>query len=135
MWKCTKRWKKDQLDVAVDGPLEGVIEGAPESTPQGAPTDAISELHKDAQEGAFQVALALHLWLHLLLHSLMHKSAQNNTSNCGFDGFDCGLKVGLSSSKKKLFYLIQWKPFKNDEKCFLFHPKSSFRSQDIEIFV
>ena len=24
-----------------------------------------------------------------------------------------------------------WKPFKNDEKCFLFHLKSSFRSQDI----
>ena len=23
------------------------------------------------------------------------------------------------------------KPFKNDEKCFLFHLKSSFRSQDI----
>ena len=25
--------------------------------------------------------------------------------------------------------------FKNDEKCFLFHLKSSFRSQDIYIFV
>ena len=24
-----------------------------------------------------------------------------------------------------------WKPFKNDEKCFLFRLKSSFRSQDI----
>ena len=24
-----------------------------------------------------------------------------------------------------------WKPFKNDEKCFLFHLKSSFRSQDM----
>ena len=24
-----------------------------------------------------------------------------------------------------------WKPFKNDEKCFLFHLKSFFRSQDI----
>ena len=27
-----------------------------------------------------------------------------------------------------------WKPFQNDEKCFLFHLKSSFRSQDILIF-
>ena len=27
---------------------------------------------------------------------------------------------------KKLFYLLHWKPFKNDEKCFLFHLKSSF---------
>ena len=32
--------------------------------------------------------------------------------------------------KKKMRYLLQWKPFKNDEKCFLFHLKSSFRSQD-----
>ena len=28
-----------------------------------------------------------------------------------------------------------WKPFKIDEKCFLFHLKSSFRSQDIYVFV
>ena len=40
-------------------------------------------------------------------------------------------KVGLSSSKKISFYLLQWKPFKNDEKCFLFHFKRSFRFQDI----
>ena len=25
----------------------------------------------------------------------------------------------------------KWKPLKNNEKCFLFHLKSSFRSQDI----
>ena len=41
------------------------------------------------------------------------------------------LKVGLSPSKKILFYLLHWKPFKNDEKYFLFHLKSSFRSQGI----
>ena len=29
------------------------------------------------------------------------------------------LKVGLSPSKKTSIYLLQWKPFKNDEKCFL----------------
>ena len=28
-----------------------------------------------------------------------------------------------------LFYLFQWNPFKSNEKCVLFHPKSSFRSQ------
>ena len=44
-------------------------------------------------------------------------------------------KVGLSTFKKKMFYLLQWKPFKNDKKCFLFHLKSSFRSQDILHFV
>ena len=42
------------------------------------------------------------------------------------------LKVRLPSSKKISFYLLQWKKtFKNDEKCFLFHVKSSFRPQDI----
>ena len=41
------------------------------------------------------------------------------------------LKLGLSPSKKISFYLLQWKPFKNDEKCFLFHLKSSFLSQNI----
>ena len=40
------------------------------------------------------------------------------------------VKVGLSPSKK-LYYLLDWNPFKNDEECFLFHLKSSFRSQDI----
>ena len=42
------------------------------------------------------------------------------------------LKVGLSPSKKYLFYLLWWKLFKHDEKCFLFHLKSSARSQDIK---
>ena len=36
----------------------------------------------------------------------------------------------LSFQKKKC-YLFDWKPFKNDKKCFLFHLKSSFPSQDI----
>ena len=42
-----------------------------------------------------------------------------------------GFKVRLSPSKNISFYLLQWKPFKNDEKCSLFHLKSSLRSQDI----
>ena len=44
-------------------------------------------------------------------------------------------RVGLLPSKKTLFYLLQWQPFKNDEKCFLFHLKSSSHSQDIYMFV
>ena len=36
---------------------------------------------------------------------------------------------------KELYYLLDWKPFKIDEKGFLFHLKSSFRSQDIQVFV
>ena len=43
-------------------------------------------------------------------------------------------KVGPSLTKN-MFYLLSWKPCKIDEKCFLFHLKSSFRSQDIQIFL
>ena len=38
------------------------------------------------------------------------------------------LKVGLSSSKK-MCYLLHGKPFKNHEKCILFHIKNSFLSK------
>ena len=43
------------------------------------------------------------------------------------------LKSG-SNLSKKLFYFLQWKPFKSDEKCFLTHLYSSYRSQDIYFF-
>ena len=33
--------------------------------------------------------------------------------------------------QKSLFCLLQLKPFKNDEKCFLFHIEGSSRDQDI----
>ena len=39
-------------------------------------------------------------------------------------------KVRLSPSKKIALF-ASMKALKNDEKCFLFHLKSSFRSQDI----
>ena len=45
------------------------------------------------------------------------------------------IKVGLSPSKKILCYLLDWKPLRSYEKCFLFHLKSSFCSQDILVFV
>ena len=41
------------------------------------------------------------------------------------------LKVGLLPSKETCYL----KPFKNYEKCFLFHLKNSFRSQDIYVLV
>ena len=47
------------------------------------------------------------------------------------NAFSYGLKVGLPPSKKIYFYLLQWRPFKNDEKSLLIHLKSSFCSQDI----
>ena len=37
--------------------------------------------------------------------------------------------------QKKFVLLLDWKSFKNDEKWFLFHLKSSFHSQDIYVFV
>ena len=45
------------------------------------------------------------------------------------------LKSRTLTFQKFFFNFLQWKPFKNDEKCFLFHLKSSFRSQDIWVFV
>ena len=45
------------------------------------------------------------------------------------------IKIGFSPSKIRKIYLLKWKPFKNDEKCFLFHIKSCVRSWDIYIFV
>ena len=56
-------------------------------------------------------------WLLLSNQSLIH-------------GLTLSFTVGLSLSKKKC-YLLNWKIFKNDEKCFFFHLKSSFCSQDI----
>ena len=35
----------------------------------------------------------------------------------------------------KFLFLTKWEPFKNYEKCSLFHLKSSFCSRDIQIFV
>ena len=37
-------------------------------------------------------------------------------------------KVGLSPSEKVFFICFYENPLKNDEKCFLFHLKSSFSS-------
>ena len=42
--------------------------------------------------------------------------------------------VGLSPSKKNFFICCNDSPSKMKKKCFLFHLKSSFRSQDIYIF-
>ena len=40
-----------------------------------------------------------------------------------------------SHLSKRLCYLLDWKPLKNDEKCILFCLKSYFRSQDIKVLV
>ena len=44
-------------------------------------------------------------------------------------GWDIALKVGLLFAlKNSWLYLLQWKSFKNAEKCFLIHLKNSFLS-------
>ena len=45
---------------------------------------------------------------------------------------EVNLKVSLSPCKK--LYSLQWKLFKNQEKRFLFHLKSSFHSQINSVF-
>ena len=45
------------------------------------------------------------------------------------------LKSDSHLPSKNLCHFLDWKPFKNDGKCFLFHLKSSFCSQDIKVFV
>ena len=39
---------------------------------------------------------------------------------------DCTFKVGLADSQKNLCHLLDRKPFKNDEKCFLFRLQALF---------
>ena len=42
------------------------------------------------------------------------------------------LKVHSMTIRSETIF-AKWKPFKDDEKSFLFHPKNSFQSQDIQI--
>ena len=74
-------------------------------------------------------------WCNMLLTLKIPRKIGDRKLSVGHTLFVLIRKFGLSPSKKKMFYLIQWKSFKNDEKCFLFYLKSSFRSQDIQIFV
>ena len=45
------------------------------------------------------------------------------------------LKACVCYFLSKFYIFIKWWTFKNYEKCFLFHLQSSFRSQEIQIFV
>ena len=51
--------------------------------------------------------------------------------NLGNFSFFCSLKLVSAI----FYFCTTWWSFKNHEKCFLFHLKSSFRSRDIQIFV
>ena len=56
--------------------------------------------------------------------SSVHVHASKSAAHTG-----TWIKVGLSPSEKKMFYLLLWNPFTSDGKCFLFHLKSSFHSE------
>ena len=45
------------------------------------------------------------------------------------------LKLVSAIFYQVFIFFIKWQTFKNYEKCFLFHLKSSFCSRDIQIFV
>ena len=46
---------------------------------------------------------------------------------CNLNSEETRIKLKSDSNLPKIFFhLHQWKPFKNDEKCFLFHVKSFF---------
>ena len=68
----------------------------------------------------FYVSVFLHIYV--ILHDMLkcnkniHKSLELKSD---------------SNIPKEFCYLLHWKPFKNDEKCFLSHLKSSSCSQDI----
>ena len=62
-----------------------------------------------------------------LIHSIAQIKQASNFPN--FVSIRYDWKWTLTSQKN--CYLLHWKPFRNDEKCFLFHLKNSFRSQDI----
>ena len=68
------------------------------------------------------------------------------TRNCGFGHrfteeilngklfVQCHLFWCLITFQNNCFYLLQWTPFKNDDKCFSFRVKISFRSYQIFTF-
>ena len=75
--------------------------------------------------------LLFHFWPELLIVLLnlhLHSHGFCIISVCYHIKY---FKAGLLPSKKISFYLLQWKLFKNDEKCLSFYLKSSFCSQDI----
>ena len=45
------------------------------------------------------------------------------------------VKASVRYFVSNFYFLTKWKPFKNYEKCFLSHLKSSFGSRDIQFFV
>ena len=62
----------------------------------------------------------------IYLHEVNNRNSKDRCQIC--------LKL-VSAIFNKFLFSTNWQPFKNYERCFLFHLKSSFRSRDIPIFL
>ena len=69
--------------------------------------------------------------LFLLIFMLIHRLQISEKIDYSYRHCRVSVSTNKLKSAKKMFCLLQWKPSKNDEKCFLILVKSSLRSQDI----
>ena len=91
------------------------------------------KLRKKNSKNIYFPERTFHVYLPLSLR-VWRKSCQELTQPT-FSQVPCEiLKLGFHLLKNS-FYLLQWRLYKKDEKCFLFDLKSSCRSQDVYIFV
>ena len=72
--------------------------------------------------------LILYLWTEVSM-SFLSSFSRYQTKYVIMFLFRQLMKNRTLTFQKKLCYLLHWKPFKNDEKYFLFHLKSSLHSQ------
>ena len=74
-------------------------------------------------------------WLKVtdIVFCILEKCYLHSTIQLSFSYWNLQIYWRRTLRSEKIFG--NWKPFKNDDKCFLFHLKSSFRSQDIQFFV
>ena len=63
------------------------------------------------------------------------KNTKSKIGSTGFNLIKKWFKLVSAIFLSFFYFFTKKKPFKNYEKCFLFHLKSSFHSRDIQIFV
>ena len=70
-------------------------------------------------------------WIDMVFSTKFHNSRRNIVKTWAFIRFWSLYPLFFI----KFLFFTKWWSFKNYEKCFLFHLKSSFRSRNIQIFV
>ena len=78
----------------------------------------------------FDYMKLLHVWM-----SRLHLNCNKWWDKTRFDHNLCSNLKLVSAIFYQIFIYLQIIALKKNEKCFLFHLKSSFRSRDIQIFV